>query len=180
VEGSKKMNFKQKFEEAYKIWMFTWMIWHNTKSGKIDYSKIDTNFKVKFDNGEMSVKTTNIPNQSEKIAIHTLIAVTGVCFTALDSAMAEAYGKIDISEKSDFTAMRVIVYQIRNAYAHDPMNPKWVINNPEHRDIFKIEEIGLTIDLNDLNNKEFKVEDVNGLYGIAKLLTYCLNKFEEE
>lgn len=173
------MNIKQKMEEAFKIWMFSWMIWHNTKSGKIDYSKLSTDFKVVLDKGEMIVKTTNIPAESEKMTTHLIIATTGVCFTAFDNAFDEVLKKnIIITPTQDLLAAREIVNQIRNAYAHDPMSPKWIVYK-DYQKTFDVAELHLKMNFGELNGHDFKVEDVNGMHGIAKLLTYCLNNIKE-
>ena len=78
------------------------------------------------------------------------------------------------------SAARVIVKQIRNAYAHDPIHPKWVIRNPKHQTTFQISKIGLTINLDNLNGHDFRVEDINGSVGVAKLLNYCLDSVIDE
>ena len=87
------MKAKQQMKEAYAIWVFSWMIWHNTKSGKIDYSKLPVNFSIKSENGAIIFETDIPSSEREKLALNTVIATTGVCFTAFDSAMDEAFDK---------------------------------------------------------------------------------------
>ena len=183
VEGAEKMKVKQKMKEAYAIWVFSWLIWHSTKSGKIDYSKLPMNFSIESENGAITFKTTIPLTEREKLALNTVIATTGICFTAFDSAMDEAFSKSDktlLAQITGLSAARVIVKQIRNAYAHDPIHPKWVIGNPNHRKTFQISEIGLAINLDDLNGHDFRVEDINGSVGLAKLLNYCLDNVTDE
>ena len=78
VEGAKRVKVKQKMKEVYNIWVFSWMIWHGTKSGKIDYSKLPKNFSIESDNGAITFKT-NIPStEREKLALNAVIATTGI------------------------------------------------------------------------------------------------------
>lgn len=178
----KEMNAKQKMEEAYKIWVFSWLIWHSTKSGKLDYSQLPSNFSIESENGAITFQT-NIPaTEREKLAINGVITTTGVCFTAFDSALDDIFGKGEKSNPVQTTgllAARIIVNQIRNAYAHDPIHPKWHVQNPNHQKTFQINEIDLTVNLRELNGKDFKVEQINGSVGVAKLLNYCLNNVKE-
>jgi hypothetical protein len=172
------MKAKQKMQQAYAIWVFSWMIWHNTWSGKIDYSKFPKNFSIESESGAVAFKTDIPSTETEKLALNNMIAVTGVCFSTFDSAMDEAYGNLDKAlpiQVTGLSAARVIVKQVRNAYAHDPIHPKWVVRNPTHRKILQITEIGLTVNLDSLNDCDFKVEHINGFGGLAKLLKYCLD-----
>lgn len=165
-------------KEAYTIWVFSWMIWHNTKSNKIDYSKFPQNFSIESENGAVAFKTDIPSTEREKLALNSVIAVTGVCFNTFDSAMDEALGKFDKKlslPTTGLSAARVIVKQIRNVYAHDPIHPKWVIHNPAHRETFQINEIGLTVNLDSLNNHDFRVKHINGFPGLTRLLNYCLD-----
>ena len=95
VEGAEKMKVKQKMEEAYTIWVFSWLIWHSMKSDKIDCSKLPRNFSIESENGAIEFKTDIPSTEREKLALNTVIATTGVCFTAFDSAMDEAFSKCD-------------------------------------------------------------------------------------
>ena len=183
MEEDKKVKAKQKMKEAYTIWVFSWMIWHSTKSGKIDYSKLPKNFSIESENGAITFKTDIPSTEREKLALNTVIATTGICFTAFDSAMDEAFSKCDKTLPAlttGLSAARVIVKQIRNAYAHDPIHPKWVIRNPNHQKTFQISEIDLTMNLDNLNGHAFRVEDINGSVGVAKLLNYCLDNVMDE
>ncbi len=172
------MEAKQKMQEAYNIWVFTWMIWHNTKSGKLDYSALPEKFSIESESGAVAF-TVNIPEtEREKLALNTVVAATGVCFTAFDSAMDEIFGILNIEitaqQITEFPAARVIVNQIRNAYAHGPIRPKWIVKN-KYKKPCSISEIGLTINLDQLNGRDFQMENINGSVGVAKLLNYCLN-----
>lgn len=176
------MNAKQKMEEVYKIWVFSWLIWHSTKSGKLDYSQLPSNFSIESENGAITFQTNVPATEREKLAINGVITTTGVCFTAFDSALDDIFGKGEKSNPAQTTgllAARIIVNQIRNAYAHDPIHPKWHVQNPNHQKTFQINEIDLTVNLSELNGKDFKVEQINGSVGVAKLLNYCLNNVKE-
>lgn len=177
------MKPKQKMQEAYNIWVFTWMIWHNTKSGNIDYSKFPHDFSITSENGAVTFKVDIPLTETGKLAKNVLIESTGVCVTVFDSAMDEIFGKSEKNNPIQTTgllAARVIVAQIRNAFAHDPINPKWCVGNQSHLRSFQISEIGLEINLNNFNGQGFHVSHINGINGLTKLLNYCLNNIKDD
>lgn len=165
-------------KEAYNIWVFSWLIWHSTKSGKLDYSKLPRDFSIESENGAITFETDIPSTEREKLALNAVVAMTGMCFTAFDTAFKK-YDKTHPESIPGLSAAKVIVRQIRNAYAHDPIHPKWDVRKTAHQKTFQISEIGLTIDLNKLNDQDFRVEHVNGSVGIAKLLNYCLDNITD-
>jgi hypothetical protein len=174
---------KQEMQEAYNIWVYSLMMWHYTKNGKIDYSNFPSSFAIQDESGLVTFPVDIPSTKMEKLASNAAKAMTGVIFTAFDSAMDKAFNKSDKNNPAGTTgllAARVIVFQIRNAFAHEPTNPKWRIYKAKHRKSFEISEIDLTINLEELNGQDFNHSQVKGFVGLTRLLDYCLRNVKDD
>lgn len=94
----------------------------------------------------------------------------GVCAIALESALQD-YGIMndprDMSEKG---ALRSFIYQIRNAFAHDAMLPRWSVKGTYQR-VFDLHRFGIPIlvDLSHLDGKSLELEQFGGMRGFEAL-----------
>lgn len=171
----------KKMQQAYGLWIYTCQIWHNIDCGNILYEKFDKQFKVGTVNDRVEF-TIDYPNEKlVDIANNNVMATIGVCFSVFDEAMNEVF-KENINEyiddPSDIDVTRIIVRQIRNAYTHNPIEPKWEVNNQNHQRQFKVGDLDMSVNLKKLNGKLFKVEDINGYQGLIALLKYSMKAVE--
>jgi len=173
------MTPKEEMQEAYNFWVYHWWIFHHAKHGNIDYSKMSRKFNLQDERRIVTfeIKEAYSPIETEQFAKNTVIAMTGAVFTILNSAMDTIFDPKEKNEAVQTTgliAARIIVFQIRNAYAHNPINPKWHITNSCHLKMFGIPEINITVDFKKLNEKDLKFSHINGVTGLTELLKYCL------
>ena len=167
----------QQMKEAWLVWIFSLLIWVSIKQGQLDLTKLPKEWTIMSEAGQMQFRTKIPSDQMEKIAYNMLISATGTCTIAFDSAMDEALGKKAEQFPEDttgLTAARAVIYQIRNAYAHDPIHSTWRIRNPLYKKTFDISEIGLTVNLADLDGKAFMVGHIGGWHILGRLLNYCM------
>ena len=61
---------------------------------------------------------------------------------------------------SDLDQFASVVYQIRNAFAHDIAEPRWNITNPRYARAYNFG--GIRIDLSGLGIKGFEYSDIGG------------------
>jgi hypothetical protein len=60
-----------------------------------------------------------------------------------------------------------LVYQIRNCFAHDIAEPRWVITRDRYKRVY---DLGYkTVDLTGVNGKPFEYDDIGGLDTLAVL-----------
>lgn len=60
-----------------------------------------------------------------------------------------------------------LVYQIRNCFAHDIAEPRWVITKDRYKRVY---DLGCKqVDLTDVNGKQFEYDDIGGLDTLALL-----------
>ncbi|MCL5801910.1 MAG: hypothetical protein M1283_05265 [Gammaproteobacteria bacterium] len=108
------------------------------------------------------------------IANIVLIAL-GASALTVDETLNEVFGKAATDTDSTRIGIRVMVYQLRNAFAHNPWRPKWIVF-PKYRNSYPIElDDGsrFTFDATNLNGDGVKPEHVGGLEFWTKLLQHC-------
>ena len=93
----------------------------------------------------------------------------------VDETLDEVFGKASTDTDLTRVGIRVMVNQLRNAFAHNPWRPKWVIFQ-QHKKSYPIElDDGskFTFDATSLNGDGVKPEHVGGLGFWTKLLQHC-------
>lgn len=103
-----------------------------------------------------------------------LIALSASALTA-DETLGEVFGKLSAETDDNRRGIRVMVNQLRNAFAHNPWRPKWVVF-PKYRHAYSIvldEGSTFTFDATSLDGDGVKSEQVGGLEFWVKLLQHC-------
>jgi hypothetical protein len=103
-----------------------------------------------------------------------LIAFSASALT-VDETLDEVFGKAPTDTNSTRIGMRAMVNQLRNAFAHNPWRPKWMIFQ-QYRKSYPIElDDGsrFTFDATNLDGDGVKPEHVGGLEFWTKLLQHC-------
>ncbi|MFC2009166.1 hypothetical protein ACFLUT_03835 [Chloroflexota bacterium] len=168
--------------EAYGIGAFSWQVWHSTKSGKLGDTILPPSFGIASERGSVQFRLSVPPDERVKLAANLAIATTGMCAIVFDSEMEKALGPVQMDRaiKGDsFVAARAIVRHMRNAFAHNPIEPEWQVRNMEHRKKLEVAEVELTLDFNELHGQRFDMVDLNGFGGLARLLNYCMSQTKE-
>jgi hypothetical protein len=109
----------------------------------------------------------------------------------MNKALEVVYGKeFDPADTSPAGSARVLIYQIRCAFAHDPLNPVWTpkVNMYDHRYRVTVQvkrpsgESLTTREIEfhppSLKNKHLSPDDIGGLGGYLGLLHYYLALIE--
>ena len=103
-----------------------------------------------------------------------LIALSASAITA-DETLDEVFGKISVDIDTNRKGIRVMVNQLRNAFAHNPWRPKWLIHPPYRHSYPIVLDDGsrFTFDAKSLDGDGVKPEQVGGLEFWIKLLQHC-------
>jgi hypothetical protein len=103
-----------------------------------------------------------------------LIAL-GASALTLDETLDQSFGKESFHSNSELSGLRTMVNQLRNAFAHNPFRPRWLIK--QHlREKYTVKlgvEKPIDFDARHLNGVGVKPEDVGGLEGWIKVMQYC-------
>jgi hypothetical protein len=103
-----------------------------------------------------------------------LIALSASALTA-DETLDEVFGKLAAETDADRLSIRVMVNQLRNAFAHNPWRPKWRVF-PKYRNAYLIaldDGTKFTFDATLLDGDGVKPEQVGGWEFWVKLLQHC-------
>ena len=104
-----------------------------------------------------------------------VVMALGASALTLDETLDEVFGKPDFDPEVARRGLRVMVNQLRNAFAHNPWRPRWVIW-PKYRAVHAI-TLGATslpsFDATNLDGAGVKPEDVGGLESWVKILQHC-------
>ena len=103
-----------------------------------------------------------------------LIALSASALTA-DETLDEVFGKASFDADASRAGIRIMVNQLRNAFAHNPWRPRWVIY-PKYRKAYPItldDGTVFTFDATNLDGDGLKAEQVGGLEFWVKLLQHC-------
>ena len=124
-----------------------------------------------------------------RLAHNNLLMAFGTTSLATDEAMESLFGKVNAGDTSEFGSARAIINQIRNAFAHGPLNPVWrprPLEKWEHTYSITVQVpqasgvVSRRIELHPptLNDKHLSADDFGGLGGYMRLLEYCWTKVE--
>lgn len=141
---------------------FAWKLLVYGEAGEIDLEKLDKDIVFQDDNGRpFFVPPARIFSDPDDliVALHNNLTIAfGAAAITLHRSIEEAGNRVPRGEfESDEDQCIALVYQVRNAFAHDIAEPKWEMRNP----VFEREYIiaDKVFDLRELNGKNFQYED---------------------
>lgn len=114
--------------------------------------------------------------QDLKDGTHNLVQLAlGASALTADETLALVYGPLAKETDVGRRNMRTMVHQLRNAFAHNPWRPKWIIR-PQYRSVYEVTlDQGTTFafDATNLHGDGVQPGHVGGLEFWVKLLQYC-------
>jgi len=120
---------------------------------------VPTSFReqIRLDEGGRGVdfKFTFSADQLKVHARNMILMTLGNTAIAMNKALEVVYGKeFDRADTSPAGSARVLIYQIRCAFAHDPLNPVWTPNVSQYNHMYRVtvhqESPPLTVRLNSI------------------------------
>lgn len=141
---------------------FAWKLMAYGEDGEIDLDKLDREIVFQDENGRPyfvpPARIFSEPNDLINALQNNLTIAFGAAAITLHRSIEEAGYKVPRGAiESEEEQCIALVYQVRNAFAHDIAEPRWEIRNP----VFEREYIiaGKVFDLRELNGKGFRYED---------------------
>lgn len=154
---------------------FAWKLYDYGLDDNIDLSALDK--PLRFEGGQMVfvVPPLNFRSDDLQIALENNLGIAfGAAAITLNRALEEAgYQKPTLidSERDQCIA---VVYQIRNAFAHDIAEPRWSIKGRYKREY---NFGGLNFDLTNLDGKQFTYEQIGGPDALFSIRDYVEANF---
>ena len=96
---------------------------------------------------------------------------------AVDETLDEVFCKAASDTEPSRVGVRVMVDQLRNAFAHNPWRPRWLVY-AKYRNTYPItldDGSTFTFDATNLDGQSVKPEQVGGFEFRVKLLRHCEN-----
>lgn len=161
-KSAAKGNVMQYLPTAFANIEFAWKLLVYGENGGIELENFDIDIVFQDDNGRpFFTPPARIFNNSDDLIIalkNNLTIAFGAAAITLNRSVEEAGHKVPRGEfESEVEQCIALVYQVRNAFAHDIAQPKWEIRNP----VFLREYIfgGISCDLRELNGQPFDYTD---------------------
>jgi hypothetical protein len=110
-----------------------------------------------------------------------ILIALGASALTLDETLELYFGEINPQLDPEMVGLRTMVNQLRNAFAHNPFRPRWLIR-PHLVGKYSVklgEEDRIEFDATRLDGVEVKPEDVGGLEGWIRVLQYCESIVDE-
>jgi hypothetical protein len=153
------MNF---VDSAFKQLSFAWKLYNYALDGKINLEELDQPITFQESHMVLALPDKVFNNQGEMIVAleNSLSVAFGAAAITLNRCREEA--GLDLAnpittEQDQFAS---VVYQIRNAFAHDISEPRWNITQRRYARIYEFG--GTSIDLRNVGNKNFEYSDIGG------------------
>jgi hypothetical protein len=149
--------------------------------------------QMRLEEGEgwgITLKKAHTGGELEHGAKNLVLITLGTTAVATNKALEAVYGNIDPTDTSQHGSARVLLYQIRCAFAHDPLNPVWAptsnydrhyrltvtVNRPPSE---PMTERTIEFHPTSLKNKRLNPEHFGGLGGYLGLLGYFQKTIED-
>jgi hypothetical protein len=148
--------------------------------------------QIRLDEGGFGLDLKAVfKDEQLKAHAHNMIIMTvGTTAMATNKAMEVVFGKeFHPNDTSPEGSGRVLLYQIRCAFAHDPLNPVWTPNINKYNHTYRVKvqvrrasggviERPIEFHPPSLKNKPLIPEHIGGLAGYMGLLHYFLARIE--
>ena len=141
---------------------FAWKLYNYALDGNIDLEKLDVPLTFQEGN-QVLVLPDKVLNSNEDLILATqnnLVIAFGAAAITLNRCREEAKLKLNDPITTEVDQFAAVVYQIRNAFAHDISEPRWNITNPRYARAYDFG--GIRIDLSKVGTKDFEYSDIGG------------------
>jgi hypothetical protein len=91
----------------------------------------------------------------------------------MDSALKSAVEERLDHDNPQVRDASVVVWQLRNAFAHDPLNPVWRVSDPKYHRTYHVPPLA-TLDLKILNGQSVQRRHFGGPLALLKLADLTL------
>jgi len=167
-------------QEALLVWVYNLQLSQVIERDRLDLTKVPPVWDMRSESGEMRIITGWNQEMWKSISRNSFITSIGLCAIVYDRAMDEAFGRKGSNfpeSQKGLVAARAIIYQARNAFAHDPVHPVWAIKNPLYNKVFRVvdnsRKMNLEVNLAELDGRDFVMAHIGGWKSFMNLLFYC-------
>ncbi len=141
---------------------FAWKLYNYGLEGKINLLELDK--PITFQEDDMLLMLPDKVLNSDSDLMIALANNLGIAFGAaaitLNRCREEAGITLADPIQTDIDQFSGVVYQIRNAFAHDISEPRWNITTVRFARVYEFG--GIRVDLTNVGTKHFEYRDIGG------------------
>jgi len=103
-----------------------------------------------------------------------MLGALGQTAIIVNEALDQKFGSKNPLDTSELGSARSIIYQIRNAFAHEPLTPIWRVKD-SYRRVYAVHVGPARIRFNGavLDGRNLRPADFGGIEGYIQMLKYC-------
>ena len=159
----------ERIKQAFLHLEFAVKVMRYFESGRVRKADFDIETPIVTPVGRTSLSANSFHTDRDLIlgGQNVYSTTLGVCAIALESALIDHGVKNDPALNSPEGTLRSFIYQLRNAFAHDAMQPKWSAKGPYARtyDLTPV-RVPVTIDLGALNGQPLDLAQFGYFQGL--------------
>jgi|GEM_PF-2679434 len=113
---------------------------------------------------------SNLKVDGRNIQVFTLAC----CCITIDEAFNDVLPQRNPkSDKAEYVCWSII-YQMRNAFAHTPLTPKWDVKKTYKRlYCLRLFRQSISVDFSELDGQDFNLDQIGGVLSLFELIEYC-------
>jgi hypothetical protein len=165
-------------ELSYKQLEFSIRLLTYCENGNLDPGKFDDDHVVALPEGTLHFPAGNFSDLDSiynAAAIGVLLSV-GAMALALDRGFDEIGLSRSPAANDPNGKLRILIYMLRCAYAHDIASPRWKVSEPFRRQLtIDLDPNPLTVDLAALGGTPFVIDQIGGYYNWVRIYWAALN-----
>jgi hypothetical protein len=109
-----------------------------------------------------------------------LVTALGTLAVSMDTALEAHFGGRGASLSSEVEDAWALIYMLRCATAHDPLEPKWVVTKAKYKRTLSIPSIHMAGDLSTLDGKPVQFGHFGGWVGLFRLTEFVMNLLDPQ
>jgi hypothetical protein len=181
----------QIIRDSISLFELTWFVGAAVQEGRITPAPFREQLWLNEGGWSFKFNMTHTAEELAAEALKLIVTTLGITAMSTNKALEVVYGKkFDPADTSAEGSARVLIYQIRCAFAHDPLNPVWWTPKPQtynhqYRVTVQVnrqndEPVIRKIEFNppSLKDQPLSPDHIGGLGGYLGLLYYYLAKIE--
>ena len=181
----------QVIKSSINLFVFACFLEDAVKQGLITSTSFQEQIRIDEGGRGLDFKATFSADQLNTHTRNMILMTLGTTAIAMNKALEVVYGKeFDPADTSPAGSARVLIYQIRCAFAHDPLIPIWTPNVKRYDHRYRVTvqikrpsggpNTNREIEFHppSLKNKHLSSDDIGGLDGYMGLLHYYLAQVE--
>lgn len=163
-------------DTAFAQLAFSIKIMQAAEDGVLDLATIDIPLSIREGSGMLVLPDRIFESNDDAIlACQNMVSVSfGAAAITLNRSREERGIVIPDPIASELDQWVALVYQIRNAFAHDISEPTWEIRSGRYRRRYEID--GVVADLSELSGRRFDYDHIGGAESLFALKRYAVER----